>query len=73
MQAYWKLIGALVGNVVAIVLVYLGTKGLGTCDASGNCMVAGFSTAQITGGAMTLINAIAVHYAPANAPVKPAS
>lgn len=71
MQAYWKLIGAVVGNVVAIALVYLSTKGLATCDPAGNCTIMGFSTAQITGAATTILSGLAVHYFPANQPPAP--
>jgi len=68
MQQYWKLIGALVGNIVAIVLVFLATKGIGACDAAGSCTVLGFSTAQITAAVMGALNMAFVHWFPANAP-----
>ena len=71
MSAYYKLIGGLVGNLVAVVLVYLATKGLATCAPVNGvqaCTVAGLSDAQITAIVMTLLNAVGVHQAPANAP-----
>lgn len=74
MSNYSKLIAAILGNIVAVVLVYLGSKGLATCvagatpDADKVCTIAGFSSEQITVAAMVVINAIAVHFAPANKP-----
>jgi hypothetical protein len=71
MSNYSKLIAAVAGNLIAILLVYLGTKGLATCtaataDVDQVCTVAGFTTAQITGAVMLVLNAIFVHFAPAN-------
>lgn len=71
MSNYWKLIGALVGNVVAIILVFLATKGLSVCTIPGSpetCTVFGFSSAQITGAVMAILNMAAVHWFPANTP-----
>lgn len=69
---YSKLIASLLGSVIAIILVYLGTKGIATCvaDASGeqSCTLFGFSTAQITGAATALVSAIFVWAFPANKP-----
>ena len=70
--SYSKLIGALVGNVVAMVLVYLASQGLATCtagpDGTTACAIWGFSQAQITATVLTVINAIFVYLAPANSP-----
>lgn len=70
MSAYYKLIGGLVGNVVAMILVYLSLKGVATCSPGVNavpsCTIAGLSDVQITVIIMTLLNAIGIHQAPAN-------
>lgn len=66
MAAYSKLIAAVVGNLIAIGLVYLSTKGFGTCDAAGNCTVLGFTTAQLQGAAVLVVSSLFVHQAPAN-------
>lgn len=71
MSSYWKLIGALVGNVIAILVVFLATKGLAVCTLPGSpetCTVFGFSTAQVTGAVIMVLNMAAVHWFPANAP-----
>lgn len=67
MATYSKLIAALLGNVIAIVMVYGATKGFGSCDLMGNCSLLGFTTTQIQGAAVLLVNSIFVHQAPANA------
>lgn len=72
--SYSKLIGALLGNVVAVLIVWLGTKGLATCvagatpDADQVCTIAGFSSAQITAAAMLVFNSVFVYLFPANKP-----
>lgn len=72
--SYSKLIGALLGNVAAVIIVWLGTKGLATCvagatpDADQICTVAGFTSAQITASAMTVFNMAFVYFFPANKP-----
>lgn len=72
--SYSKLIAAVLGNVVAIVVVYLASKGLATCepalqpDLEQVCSIAGFTTGQITAGLMVLVNAILVYVFPANKP-----
>lgn len=72
--SYNKLAYALLGNLVAMFVVWLGTKGLATCVPGPTasldqiCTVAGFTTAQITGAALTVINAVAVYAAPKNNP-----
>jgi hypothetical protein len=72
MGNYSKLIGALVGNVVAIGAVYLASKGLATCapatDGSEACTMLGFTTAQVTAFAMTGVNAAFVWAFPPNTP-----
>lgn len=71
---YSKLIGSIVGSVVAIVATYLATKGLGTCVAAVApateqvCTVLGFTTAQITGAVVTLLSAAFVFIFPKNTP-----
>lgn len=72
--SYSKLIGAVLGNVLAIVVVWLGSKGLATCvpgptpDVDQVCTVAGFTTAQITSTVMLVFNALFVYFFPANKP-----
>lgn len=72
--SYSKLIGAILGNGIAIVVVYLASKGLATCapapqpDVDQICSVAGFTTGQITAAAMVVVNAVLVYAFPANKP-----
>lgn len=71
MQQYSKLIGALLGNLVAILIAYAATKwtGIAECtlaDGVQTCTAFGFSQAQITAGLMTLVNALFVYFFPAN-------
>jgi hypothetical protein len=73
MSQYSKLIGALVGNLVAILLAYIATKwtGVAECalvDQVQTCTAFGFSQAQITAGLMTVVNAAFVYLFPANKP-----
>lgn len=71
---YSKLIAAVVGNAIAILIVYLGTKGTATCtppltpDGDQLCTVFGFTTAQITGAVLAVINTAFVYFFPANKP-----
>lgn len=72
--SYSKLVGAFVGNVIAIVVVYLAGKGLATCvpgplpTDEQVCAVAGFTTGQITAAVMTVFNMALVYLFPANKP-----
>lgn len=72
MGPYSKLIGSLVGSIVAFVLAYLAVKGLATCtagpDGTQACAIWGFSDSQITGGIVSLISAVFVYFAPKNVP-----
>lgn len=73
MGNYSKLIGALVGNVVAILLAYVATKwtGVAQCtivDQVQTCTAFGFSQAQITAGLMTVVNTAFVWWFPPNKP-----
>ncbi|TGP28186.1 hypothetical protein EN875_032015 [Mesorhizobium sp. M2D.F.Ca.ET.232.01.1.1] len=72
MSAYSKLISAVVGNLVAILAVYLASKGLAVCttaaDGSDACTMMGFTTAQVTAAAMVAVNAAFVWASPANKP-----
>lgn len=69
---YSKLIGAVLGNIVAIVVVYLGTKGVAECvpgptpDLDQICTLFGFTTAQITGAVLAVVNTAFVYFFPAN-------
>lgn len=72
---YNKLAYAVIGNVVAMLIVWLSTKGLAECvpgptsDLDQICTVAGFTTAQVTAGVLTAVNAAFVYFAPKNKPV----
>ena len=72
--SYSKLIGAFLGNIIAIVVVYLASKGLANCvpgatpDAEQVCSVAGFTTGQITAAVMAVFNMAFVYLFPANKP-----
>jgi hypothetical protein len=71
---YSKLIGAVLGNIVAIVIAYLATKEWAgaTCtlgpDGTEACVLLGFTQAQITATLMTGVNALFVYAFPANRP-----
>lgn len=71
MARYSKLIAALLGNAVAILLAYLATNwpAIATCgvvDGVEACNVLGFSQAQITAALMLAVNSLAVYAAPKN-------
>lgn len=72
MGSYSKLIGAFVGNVVAIILVYLAAQGIATCSAGPDgttaCAIWGFSQAQITATVLSIFNMALVYVFPANRP-----
>lgn len=68
---YSKLIGALVGNVVAIAVAYLATSvpGVASCttvEGVETCVAFGFSQAQITAFLMTVVNSVFVYMFPPN-------
>lgn len=69
---YSKLIAALLGNVIAVILAYLATKGLAECtvgpDGTEACALWGFSQTQITATLMTVVNAVFVYAFPPNRP-----
>lgn len=72
--SYSKLIGAVLGNVIAIVVVWLASKGLATCapapqpDLDQVCSVMGFTTGELTAYVMVAVNALFVYIFPANKP-----
>lgn len=79
LQRYSKLIGAVAGNIVAILLAWLAVQfpGLAECttvaadalqaaDFDQVCTVLGFSQAQITGALMLGVNTLFVYAFPAN-------
>jgi len=75
MTRYNKLIGALVGNLVAILLAWLAVQfpGIAECTpVTGQefeaCTALGFSQAQLTGGLMLVVNSAFVYLFPANRP-----
>lgn len=72
--SYSKLIAAVLGNVIAIVVAYLAGKGLATCTPGPlptdeqTCTVLGYTTGQITTALMVIVNAGFVYFFPANKP-----
>lgn len=70
---YSKLIGAVVGNIVGLLFVWAASAGFGECTMPADgaeqvCTVLGFTTAQVTGAVMFLINSAFVFFFPANKP-----
>jgi len=71
---YSKLIGALAGNAVGVVLVWLAFKfpSIATCapgpDLTEACTALGFTQAQITAAVLSAFNAAFVYAFPANQP-----
>jgi len=67
-----KLIGSVVGSLIAILMVWLASKLGGTCvagpDGTQLCTVLGISTSQVTGAATLIISALCVFFFPANKP-----
>lgn len=69
-----KLIGAVLGNLIAIAVAYLAGKGLATCEPAPQpdleqvCSVLGYTTGQITAALMVVVNAAFVYFFPANKP-----
>jgi hypothetical protein len=72
MGNYSKLIGSIVGSLVAMLLAWLAVKGLATCtagpDGTEACSIWGISDAQITGALVTVISAALVWAFPKNQP-----
>jgi hypothetical protein len=71
---YSKLVGAVVGNVIAIALAWLAVQfpSIAQCsigpDGTDACTIIGFTQAQITAALMLLINSYFVYQFPANKP-----
>jgi hypothetical protein len=71
---YSKLIGAMIGNVVAIALAWFAVQfpGIAECsigpEGTDACTILGFTQAQITAALMTLFNMVLVYAFPANKP-----
>lgn len=69
---YSKLIGAIVGNIVAILLAWLAVQfpALVTCipgpEGTQACTMLGFTQAQITGALMFIFNTVFVYAFPPN-------
>lgn len=67
MAKFSKLFGSIIGSGVGLLLAFLASKGLGTCDALGeNCVVFGFTQETITVAIMGILSAIGVFASPAN-------
>lgn len=72
--SYSKLIGAVLGNGLAIIAVWLASKGLATCapapqpDLEQVCSIMGFTTGELTAYVMVAVNALFVYIFPANKP-----
>lgn len=71
---YSKLIGALVGNVVAIAIAWMAVQfpSVADCtigpDGTDACTVLGWTQAQVTAALMTAFNMVFVYAFPANRP-----
>lgn len=70
---YSKLVGALLGNAIAILLAYIAVQfpSISECrmiETTEVCTVLGFSQAQITGALMAIFNSYFVYQFPANKP-----
>lgn len=69
---YSKLIGAIVGNIVAIALVYAASHWpfVASCtvlpDGNSDCTIFGFAQADITITVMAVLNAVFVYFFPPN-------
>lgn len=74
MERYNKLIGALVGNLVGIILIYLSVKipGIAQCTAAPDgtqaCTVLGMSQTAVNTALLALLNSFFVWRAKPNAP-----
>ena len=74
MGNYSKLIGGIIGAVVAMLMAWAASKGLGTCvppitpDGEEVCTVWGFTTGQVTGAIMLVVTNAFVFFFPANKP-----
>ena len=72
MGTYSKLIGSLVGSIVAFALAWLAVKGLAVCtagpDGTQACAIWGISDSQITGAITAIISAGFVFSFPKNSP-----
>lgn len=72
MGTYSKLIGSLVGSLVAFFLAWLAVKGFATCtlgpDGTQACAIWGISDSQITGAIVALISSVFVFAFPKNSP-----
>lgn len=71
---YSKLAGAIIGNIVAILAVWLATRGMAECvpaaspDLDQVCTIFGFTTAQITAAVLSVLNTGFVYFFPPNRP-----
>ena len=73
MSRYSKLIAAILGNIIALLIAYAATRwpAIAQCtvvDGNDVCTVAGFTQTQITAGLMALINSVFVYASPPNKP-----
>lgn len=69
MSRYSKLIGAVIGNVVGIAVVWLAAQGFATCTVAGaaeSCTVFGLTTAQLTATVLAVFNSTFVWMFPPN-------
>lgn len=71
MQKYSKLIAAIAGNLIGVLVVWLATKGFATCTdfaVADTCTVFGLTTGQLNAAVLTIINGVFVYAAPRNIP-----
>ena len=66
---YAKLVGAIAGNLVGILIVWLATQGLAECtaiDIVETCSVLGFTQPQVTAAVLAAFNTAFVYFFPPN-------
>lgn len=71
MGPFSKAIGAIVGNLVALVLAYLASRGLAECKVIVDveeCSIFGVTQGQFTAAVMFVFNTVFVYMFPANKP-----
>lgn len=70
MSAYSKAIGAVIGNIIGMLAVWLASVSpLASCTGEGDlqvCTVLGLGTAQLTAAVMMIVTTFAVYKAPPN-------
>ena len=71
MAKYSKLIAAIIAPLVGFLMAFLAAKGFGECSLVNGeeiCSVFGISQEVVTGAIISVLTALGVYAAPANAP-----